>query len=829
MLDPDISTADAVRQLSRAVANDDPFSIDRRRFLQAIGLGLGAGLVAGPGSSLLDAALPGHDPSAWALGPIGPTDGVVVIVGMFGGNDGLNTVVPVNDGRYYDMHGALAVPAGNTLPLDANSGLHPELGELKRFWDAGQLAIVEGVGHLQEEFSHFNSMAKWMSGRPTGLTNSGWIGRWLDGYLNGSKDLYAAAEIGHSIPLHMIGERSIATTVPTSRPGFGVPREWRVDADRVLFDTVRRLAGAGAPDSWLGRVGQAQVDQLDLATTLSPVIPEDSQLPDTEIVAKLEVAARLINANLGFRVLTAGWGDFDSHAGQPNQHPLRMQEFNSAIQRFFGTLDPAWVGRVTLMTFSEFGRTPFANDGLGTDHGSSAPQFVFGTGVRGGFYGQRPSLAGLRRWDRMPSHVDLRDYYGSIIDGWLGGGASDVLPGNRQNLGLFASGPNNNPVFPPTSSLGEYVGMKPERLYDSRFGIGGRSTAIGPGETVKIKIADAGSVPASGVTAVAVNLTSIRPGTKTYLTAYPSGQGRPDSSTLNPRAGSVVPNMTIVGVGNDGTISVYNYRSNVHLTVDVLGYFRPTNGSSTSSLGKMLPLTPARILDTRFGVGAPKARVRGRKPFQLQVLGEGGVPDSGVEAVVLNLLSVKPSRNGFVTSWPTDGGARPDTANLSYRAGRNIPNLTMCKVGSDGKINIEASAGQVDLVADVVGCFTDVGSQLSPVAPRRLLDTRKGIGAPTARVRAGGEVTLKVTGIAGVPAGAKAVALNVSAVRPTRQTFLTVYPTGEERPNASSLNPDPGAVSANLVIAKVGEDGNVTIFNNRGNLDILADLTAYFV
>jgi hypothetical protein len=153
----------------------------------------------------------------------------------------------------------------------------------------------------------------------------------------------------------------------------------------------------------------------------------------------------------------------------------------------------------------------------------------------------------------------------------------------------------------------------------------------------------------------------------------------------------------------------------------------------------------------------------------------------------------------------------------------------MCKVGPDGKINIETSAGQVDLVADVVGCFSEHGAQLSPVAPRRLLDTRDGTGAPRARVRAGGEVTLEVTGRAGVPAGAKAVALNISAVRPTLQTYLTVYPTGENRPEASSLNPDPGAVSANLVIAKVGDDGNVTIFNHRGDVDLLADLTAYFV
>jgi uncharacterized protein (DUF1501 family) len=828
MLDPDISTADALRHLSRAVAHDDPFSIDRRRFLQAVGLGLGAGLVAGPGTSLLDAVLPGHDPSAWALGPIGPTDGVLVVIGMYGGNDGLNTVVPINDGLYYDQHGALAVPANQTLPLDANSGLHPDLGELKRFWDADQLAVVEGVGHMQAEFSHFNSMAKWMSGRPTGLTSSGWIGRWLDGYLNGSKDLFAAAEVGHSVPLHMIGERSIATTVPTGRPGFGVPREWRTEGDLALFSAVRDLAGAGAPDSWLGRVGQSQIDQLELASALSTVIPADDQLPDTEIVAQLEVAARLINANLGFRVLSAGWGDFDSHAGQPNQHPVRMQELNSAIQRFFATLHPAWVGRVTVMTFSEFGRTPFANDGQGTDHGSSAPHFVFGAGVKGGFYGQRPSLAGLRRWDRMPTHVDMRDYYGSVIDGWLGGGASDVLPGSRTNLGLFRNGPNSNPVFPPTSQLGEFVAMAPERLYDSRSGIGGRSTAIGPGETVSIRIAGAGSIPASGVTAVAVNLTSIRPGTKTYLTAFPTGQSRPDSSTLNPRAGSVVPNMTIVGVGNDGTISVYNNTSKLHLTVDVMGYFQPSSGSSSvSSLGKMLPLSPARILDTRTGVGAPKGRVRGGQPVALQILGEGGVPASGVDAVVLNLLSVRPTSNGYVTAWPTDED-QPNTANLSYRVGRNIPNLTMCKVGADGKINIEANAGRVDLVADVVGCFSATGAQLSPVAPRRLLDTRTGIGAPTRRVPAGGEVTVKVTGVAGVPSGAQAVALNVSAVRPTTQTFLTVYPTGESRPEASALNPDPGAVSANLVIAKVGNDGNVTIYNNRGDVDLLADVTAYF-
>ena len=178
MLDPDISTADALRHLSRAVANDDPFSIDRRRFLQAVGLGLGAGLVAGPGTSLLDAALPGHDPSAWALGPVGPADGILVVIGMYGGNDGLNTVVPINDGLYRDHHGPLAISAENTLAMDAETGIHPSLGVLKQFWDAGQLAVVEGIGYPNPNFTHFTSMATWMSASTQVASSTGWLGRW---------------------------------------------------------------------------------------------------------------------------------------------------------------------------------------------------------------------------------------------------------------------------------------------------------------------------------------------------------------------------------------------------------------------------------------------------------------------------------------------------------------------------------------------------------------------------------------------------------------------------------------------------------------------------
>ena len=411
---------------------------------------------------------------------------------MFGGNDGLNTVVPFNDGNYYDMHRSLAIDGSDTLALDGTVGLNPALTELKRFWDDGQLAVVNGIGYPDPDFSHFNSMAYWMAGRPHAIPTSGWLGRWLDGYLGGSKDLYAAAEIGSSVPLHLIGNSSRGTVVPPSTPGFGADDS---ELSRRGYQAMRSMQ-SGANGPWFAAVSEAMVDQLDLARQLAPVIPEADQLSDTKIVAGLDVAARLINANLGFRVMSAGYGDFDSHAGQPEQHPLRMQELNAAVKRFFDVLDPAWRSRVTVMTFSEFGRTPWNNDGLGTDHGSSAPHFVFGQNVRGGMYGQQPSMAGLQRWERMGHHVDFRSYYASIIDGWLGGGSSDVLGGNFENLKLFSRGPGIDPtggVAPgpaKVTSASGFVPLSPKRVADTRDGTGGVPTRrLRPEERVRVQVA----------------------------------------------------------------------------------------------------------------------------------------------------------------------------------------------------------------------------------------------------------------------------------------------------------------------------------------------------
>ncbi len=836
MLDPDISTADALAHLR--VAETDAHVLDRRRFLQLVGLGVGAGALAGPASSLLDLTLPGHDPSAWAAGPAGPNDGVLIVIGMFGGNDGLNTVVPVNDQLYYGQHRSLAIRPESTLPIDSATGLNPELTVFKQFWDTGQLAIVEGVGYPDPDLSHFNSMAKWMAGSPTGLPTSGWLGRWLDRYLGGAENLYAAAHIGQSVPLHLIGRVQRGTAVPAGRPAFGASTD---PNDIQMYEGVRRLA-AGDPSTWQGRVGKAMIDQLDLAGRLAPLVPEN--LSDVPLVAEMEVMARLVNANLGLRVLSAGWGDFDSHAGQPNQHSARMRELNAAVSRFFQVLSPTWANRVTIMTFSEFGRTSWSNDGAGTDHGTSAPHFVLGANVRGGRYGQRPSLGGLQRWDRMAFHVDFRDYYGSLIDGWLGGGGSDVLGGRAvRDLGLFAHGPGAvapapPPVPPPAPSSpvvvadpvvtnplarsGRMVAVAPQRICDTRHGLGSERRPLGPGETLAVQIAGRGGVPAGGVLAVAVNVTSVNPSEPGFFSVFPSDAATTGSSTLNPWPGRAVPNMAIVGVGPDGRIGVFNASGTTDCIVDVMGYVQEGSGPG------LVPLVPNRLLDTRVGLGAAPTRLRGGDRIDLRVAGRGGVAEQGTDAVVLNVAALRPSVPGYLSVWPT-GTALPDISNLNYEPGRNVPNLVLCKLGAGGSVSLFANAGELDVIADVVGCFTAGGASVVPVAPSRLLDTRHGQGARKGPVGAGTEIDLTVVGVGAVAPAASAVVLNVTATGASDETYVTLYPDGVARPDASSLNVARGATIANLVVAKVGANGKVRLYNHAGGVDLIADVTGYFI
>ncbi len=246
---------------------------------------------------------------------------------------------------------------------------------------------------------------------------------------------------------------------------------------------------------------------------------------------------------------------------------------------------------------------------------------------------------------------------------------------------------------------------------------------------------------------------------------------------MNPQPGRAIPNMVIVGVGADGCIAAHNDFGTVDCIVDVMGYF------SAASAGRLLPLVPDRLLDTRSGIGVGAGRLRGGSVIDLQVSGRGGVPD-GATAVVLNVGAVAPQR--LRLSSPSGRRARvfPTCPTSTTRRAATVPNLVVCKLGAGGRVSIFANDGDLDLIADVIGCFTGSGVGHVAVAPTRLLDTRHGLGARPGLVDGGTEIDLTVAGVGGVAAGAQAVILNVTATSPTADTYITVYPGGCRPPRS---------------------------------------------
>ncbi len=247
-----------------------------------------------------------------------------------------------------------------------------------------------------------------------------------------------------------------------------------------------------------------------------------------------------------------------------------------------------------------------------------------------------------------------------------------------------------------------------------------------------------------------------------------------------------------------------------------------------------VPVSPARLLDTRTGTGGNLAPLGQQVYTELDVSGVGGVPETGVTAVVMNVTVDSPTAASFLTAWPS-GEGQPPVSNLNYVPGQTVPNLVTVKVGANGRVNLFNATGWVHVVADVVGYYTATppggGGRFTSLTPTRLLDTRTGEGAGgvAAPVPAGQWIDLQVTGVGGVPAqGVTGVALNVTVDGPTGSGFVTTWPTGEPRPTASTHNFVPGLTVANLVLAKVGAGGRVSLFNSAGATHLIADVVGYF-
>ncbi|MFF2298759.1 RHS repeat-associated core domain-containing protein [Arthrobacter sp. NPDC058127] len=396
--------------------------------------------------------------------------------------------------------------------------------------------------------------------------------------------------------------------------------------------------------------------------------------------------------------------------------------------------------------------------------------------------------------------------------------------------GKLATTENYNYPGNPTDP-GVFSPKTPFRQLDTRNGTGGTTGPVGAGQTVNLKVTGRGGIPASGVSAVALNITVTSTTSFGNITAYAGGTPQPGTSNVNYGANQTVANFAIVPVGADGTVSFTNNSAGtVQLIADTSGYYL---GGTPTAPGAFSAQTPTRQLDTRNGTGGTNGPVGAGQTVNLKVTGHGGIPASGVSAVALNITVTSTTAVGNITAY-AGGTPEPGTSNVNYVAGQTVPNFAIVPVGADGTVSFtNNSTGTVQLIADTSGYYlagtpTATGA-FSAQTPTRQLDTRNGTGGTTGPVGAGQTVNLKVTGRGGIPAsGVSAVALNLTVTSPTSFGNITAYAGRTPEPGTSNVNFDVGQTVPNLVIVPVGADGTVSFKNNSsGTVQLIADTSGY--
>lgn len=390
----------------------------RRRALQWLGASMSAGLLPGvPWGShplLSSAAAPGGEPG---------DDRRLVLLYLEGGNDGLNTVVPFADDVYHRARPRLALPAAGLPRLDELTGLHPALAPWERLFDEGQLSVVRNVGLDVPDRSHFVARDILHAGRRAPeQRHTGWVGRALDG--GPASSLPGIALGADEAPLVLKGVRRSGLTLD-ALDGLAV----RAAPSGATTD-LAGLAGGMTADPLSERLAHIARDAYKLSGRLEDLlqsVPSGGGYPDNPLAERLSLAARLVRASGGPRVLWTSLGGFDTHAVQAGTHSALLGQLSGATTAFIDDLHRDGTDERTLvLIYSEFGRRVAENGSGGTDHGAAAPLFALGGGQRGGLIGPPPDLEDLIDGDvRMV--IDQRAVFGEAAERWLGWPAGDLF------------------------------------------------------------------------------------------------------------------------------------------------------------------------------------------------------------------------------------------------------------------------------------------------------------------------------------------------------------------------------------------------------------------
>jgi uncharacterized protein (DUF1501 family) len=402
--------------------------VTRRRFLIASGV-VGAGaLAAGTARALtVDEIMKTAETPTQ-----GPNDRTLVLLTLYGGNDGLATVIPFADNAYHDARPGMSYDGTQVLPLDAKTGLNPAMTGFKGLYDRKQLAIVRGVGYPNPDLSHFRSMDIWQSANPKRPGDSGWLGRWLD---HAGRDPRTAISLEPVLPPLLAGTTCAGAAIPLG--GVAVPKPITTK-DLKALGTI----SPGEPDLQ-AKAAICIGDLLGVDKLIHDAIVADEKDPDqgddpatrtggadTPLSRQLDLVAKCVEAGVMTRVFSVSQGGFDFHANEKGSQEVQLRMVDNAVTGFLDRMSRSDRGRkVVVVIYSEFGRRVQANASQGTDHGTASNVMIAGSGVAGGrLIGEQPSLKDLDDGD-LKYHIDFRDIYAGLLAEVLRSDPAPVLDG----------------------------------------------------------------------------------------------------------------------------------------------------------------------------------------------------------------------------------------------------------------------------------------------------------------------------------------------------------------------------------------------------------------
>ncbi len=372
-------------------------------------------------------------------------DPVLAVVSLSGGNDGLNTVIPYNDPNYRDYRPALGIPEDQIIHITDELGLHPSFAPFKKYWDEGKLAIIQGVGYPKGSLSHFRSMDIWATCEPDVLGVEGWLGRVIKAIDPNGENVLTGVNFGRGLPRSLAMEGvPVASVGDLSNYGLLTDYEKADERDQALDLFGRMYApaiGRGAVNDFIRRTGIEAMKGADILGTAPGKYSSEVEYMMGNIGGFLRDMVQVHNAEFGTRVLftTAPYNIFDTHANQAVGHSNLLNDVAVNVDSYMADMRQLNIGdNVTMLLYSEFGRRAMDN-GSGTDHGTGGVAFVLGENVKGGLYGQYPSLKPneLEDGGNLQHNTDFRSVYTTLLEDWMGLDAKPIVGGSFEKLGFL--------------------------------------------------------------------------------------------------------------------------------------------------------------------------------------------------------------------------------------------------------------------------------------------------------------------------------------------------------------------------------------------------------